>query len=104
MEFDLRNEVAGLVAVGGFLALLALLAGATTLVRAAVGVGSSLGVVAGALATALGLAGLLGTWAAVESGYFEPEEAVEPESDSGSEPPAEADSDQSAAEPDVEAA
>lgn len=90
---DLTTEAAGAVAIGGFVSLVAVLAGVTTLLGVVLSGSTALTALAfvsltplAAVLTAAGVGGLLLTWAAVASGYFEPDG-----SGAASEPPAAAD-------------
>lgn len=69
---DLKNEVAGVVAIVGFVSLVLALAGVAGLLGIALGGGGN--TLGPAVAAALGLSGLAACWAAIESGYFEPAE------------------------------
>lgn len=98
---DPKNELAGVVAIVGAVSLALALAGLGALLDAAFGGGSVVvftldspgaagaaevvqaagdgSSVAGGVLAAAGITGLLGTYAAVTSGYFDPEEEAEPE-------------------------
>lgn len=91
---DLKNEAAGVVGVVGFLSLVAVLAGLTTLLAVVLSGSAGLSPVAfitltplGAVLTAVGVGGLLLTWGAVASGYFEPASEPEPAVEDEDEPP-----------------
>jgi hypothetical protein len=91
---DWKNEVAGVVAILGFVSLVFAVTGVAGLLDAVFGSGSVVlvttettaiqgnvtgaqdgGVLGSAVMTAFGVAGLLVTHSAIQSGYFEPESA-----------------------------